>query len=133
MAEDCFVGAHSVQIGVASDAEIAALIGDVDASGQVKGAVDQWHLVAIRGAGETTIHVIGHCGTSRRWMTSPVAVLSPDREMVRTRNSLYRLLTAAAGDLGYDTLLAIVLAGVRNPDGDARGFKDHLGRIIGHA
>lgn len=98
---------HLLEIGLATDPESTAVTGDVDSRGQLRGRIDSWRVIAIRDrvVPETTLHVLGHFHDARAWLTSPIAVLTADRSLVRTRNSLYELGSPAQGEPDITLLL----------------------------
>jgi hypothetical protein len=89
-----------LELGFATEPEIGAVTGDVDSVGDPKGRIHDWRFLAVRDpvARQVTLHVFGRLQTSRSLLTSSVAVVTPDRSRVRTRNSLYELGAAAEGE-----------------------------------
>jgi hypothetical protein len=113
---------HRFEVGLATEAEIAAVTGCVPSTGAAKGVIDDWRLVALRDrpARLVTLHVLGRFD-SYAWMTSYVSVLSADRARVRTKNSLYGLGRPGAGEPELPLLLHVAHTLKR------WGFDEHYG------
>jgi hypothetical protein len=125
----------SVEIGPATDSEIAEVTQAFAIDGDHRRQIDNWHLVAIRFRvlRQTTLHLIGRYQPTRRLMTSAVVALAPDRRRAKTLNSIYLLAERATEPPTRDTLLRVA-ARMLLPDGCAiAGDNAQLSREVGHA
>lgn len=97
------------EVDFATEAELGAVTGGVDLFSRPRGRIDSWRVIALRDHVHpvVTLHVLGRFQDSRAWMTSPVAVMTPERSFVRTRNSLYALGEAAQGEPDITLLLHV--------------------------
>jgi hypothetical protein len=125
----------TVEIGPASEDEIAAVTNEFAVNGDHRRQIDDWHLIAIRirVVQQVTLHLIGSYQPSRRLITSPVVALAPDRRRAKTLNSIYLLAERATEPPTRDTLLRVA-ARMLLPDGCAiAGDNAQLSREVGHA
>jgi hypothetical protein len=99
----------SVEIGVATEAEIATVTFEFAVDRDVRGQLDEWHLIAIRNHAthHVTLHLIGRYQPLRRLITSPVVGLATDRRRAKTLNSIYALAEPATEPPTRDTLLRV--------------------------
>lgn len=63
-----------LEVGLATAAEVAAVTGEVDASGMARGQIDDWHVVALRDrvADRVSLHMLGTHESGQAWITSDV-------------------------------------------------------------
>jgi hypothetical protein len=101
-----------LEVGLATEAELASVTGDLESRIAPVGRIDDWRVVALRDrtVAQTSMHIIGRFQKTRARMTSDIAVLTPDRACVRTRNSLYMLGEQATGE--PDLILLLHVAAV---------------------
>jgi len=111
---------HLVEVGVATEDELAAVVGEVHVIGDVRGEIEDWHVIAIRDRVErtTSLHVLGRMLHSRGRLTSDVVMLAAERSVVRTQNSVY-LLGEPAQDLPTIEMLLTVAGALRSWGYDA--------------
>jgi hypothetical protein len=113
------------EIGLASDAEIEALRGDIDAPvGAEKDLLTDWRFVAFRFRQRRTTRLILLGEAIRQAVilcTSELQVISCNGPRVRTRNSIYALARAGEGEPPVPHLLQFCAT--------LRGWG--LGRILG--
>ena len=100
---------HLVEICVATEDELAAVVGEVHVVGDVRGRIEDWHVIAIRDRVErtTSLHVLGRMPPSRGRLTSDVVTLAADRSIVRTQNSYYLLGDPAKDSPSIEMLLTV--------------------------
>jgi len=89
-----------VSVGLATEAEAQALIGNVEPSKPIKAHIDRWHMVAIRirDTGQASFHLVGWTSLFNSLVTSDVVVLDRDRARVETLNSTYQLGEPQTGE-----------------------------------
>ncbi len=93
---------HRLSVGLATDDEVAKLVLDAP-DGTLKGRVEGWHLIALRGESEdgpvASLRCLGWSG-GETWITSEVTAVARDRSTITTRSgSLYQLGESAAGEV----------------------------------
>ncbi len=125
----------SVEIGPATEAELAAVTGEFAADGKVRCQIEEWHLIAIRVhvLQQTTLHLVGRYEPLRRLITSPVVSLAFDRRHARTLNSVYALAQPAAEPPSRDTLLRIAARMLVRASVAMEADNTVISREVGHA
>jgi hypothetical protein len=102
---------HILELRLATPLELTAITGDIADVRAVKGFIRGWQAIAIRDHLEdvTSFHIVGFFAM-RSWITSDLLRLSPDRSLVRTRNSLYALGQRAESALSIAHLRTVARA-----------------------
>jgi hypothetical protein len=100
-----------IQIGLATEAEIATLAGVVDAGpNQGKDMLSDWRLVSIRHipTGDVVVRLLGdRVHTRGPVITSPVVGLDLERGRARTWNSIYGLADRGDGEPPPEQILGL--------------------------
>lgn len=99
---------HILELRLTTPAELGEITGGIDHGGGLKGYLRGWQAIAIvdHQADATTLHLVGY-HSMRSWITSDLLVISPDRSLVRTRNSIYGLGGRAEADLSLSHLITV--------------------------
>jgi hypothetical protein len=102
---------HIIELRLASPADLASITGDVATVPVVKGFLRGWQIIAIRDHRENaaSLHMVGSFAM-RSWITSDLLRLTPDRSLVRTRNSYYGLGHRAETALSINHLRTVARA-----------------------
>jgi len=86
-----------VELALASEEQLAPLSKSVAATNQVRGAISDWRFIAMtvdipeRRLWMENVYLVGvHEGHD--WITSAIQSIDRERMLVRTRNSVYRLI-----------------------------------------
>ena len=89
-----------VSVGLATDTEADALIGDIEDTGSSAVLIDRWHLVAFRihTAGRHSLHIAGWTSAESSIVTSDVVALARDRTRAKSLDRIYRLGEARPGE-----------------------------------
>jgi hypothetical protein len=117
-----------VQIGLATESEVAALAAAVDCGpGEEKDVLNGWRLVAMRHlpSGDTVVQLLGDRVRARGpVITSPVLGLDVERCRARTRNSIYRLASKGQGEPPIEQIIGFCAYLHRRGLGQALGVID---------
>ena len=125
----------SVEIGLATDDEIAAVTNDLAVDGDVRRQIDDWHLIAIRirPVQQITLHLIGRYQPLRRLISSPVVALATDRRRAKTLNSVYQLADPATESLPAEALARVAARMILRASGGIAGDIARISGEFGHA
>jgi hypothetical protein len=126
---------RSLEIGLATPKEEAAVVAEITIEKEVRGDIADWHLIAVRDHVNrlATLHVLGHHRSSMRWMTAALLGITPDRRFAKTLNSLYRLVTRATKPPTQETLLRVMAAGLFDTGRAGLPGPQGFAREVGHA
>ena len=124
-----------VEIGLATDDEIAAVTNDLAVDGDVRRQIDDWHLVAIRNRviPQVTLHLIGRYQPLRRLISSPVVALATDRRRAKTLNSIYQLADPATEPPPPEALARVAARMILRASGSIAGDIARISGDVGHA
>jgi hypothetical protein len=92
-------GLPGVEVTVAGEAEIAALVRAAPAQDYVADRLDGWSILVVKAPGGTRLHVVGNGAmTGRAMVTSELVAIDAKGMLVRTRSgSVYALSDKVSG------------------------------------
>ena len=99
----------AAQVGQLHASELDLLVHPIAVPAEAKCDLGNWYVIYVsEGAPkETSYHIVGQRRFGSILITSPILAISPDRNIVRTQNSYYRLSVPGQGELPPGHVIAV--------------------------